>query len=128
MINSYEIKDISSLWTDEAKFNYYLKVEVAHLATLAQDQLIDQTVVEKAAKARVNPERILEIEKTTNHDVIAFCTSITEQLTPSEGRYFHFGLTSSDIIDTAHALIIKDSMKIIENDLQALKKTLREKA
>ena len=128
MINRYEIKEISSLWTDEAKFNYYLRVEVAHLETLALDGVVDQGIVKKISQATVNPERILEIEKTTNHDVIAFCTSITEQLSPAEGRYFHFGLTSSDIIDTAHALIIKDSMKIIENDLQELKKTLREKA
>jgi adenylosuccinate lyase len=128
MINRYEIKEISTLWSDEAKFSYYLKVEVAHLMTLAEEGILPQAIVEKISKTIINPERILEIEKTTNHDVIAFCTSITEQLTPVEARYFHFGLTSSDIIDTAHALIIKDSMKIIEKDLQELKKSLREKA
>lgn len=128
MINRYEVKEISNLWSDTAKFNYYLKVELAHLDTLAEEGLLEKDIVQKISKAKINPERILEIEKITNHDVIAFCTSITEQFSPLEGRYFHFGITSSDIIDTAHALIIKDSMKIIENDLKELKKALRLKA
>lgn len=128
MISRYEVKDISSLWTDEEKFKYYLQVEIAHLRTLEEDGIIEKCTADKIAKAKINPERIKEIEKVTNHDVIAFCTSITEQFSPEEGRFFHFGITSSDVIDTAHSLIIRDNMNVILKDLEALKTTLREKA
>lgn len=128
MISRYEVKDISSLWTDEEKFKYYLKVEIAHLQTLEEDGLVTKGTAEKLAKAKINPDRINEIEKVTNHDVIAFCTSVTEQFSPELGRFFHFGITSSDVIDTAHALLIRDNMNVIMKDLEALKTTLRQKA
>jgi adenylosuccinate lyase len=128
MINRYDIADISKLWTDESRFHYYLKVEIAYLHTLEVMGMIKPGTAEKLAGAKINPERISEIEKVTNHDVIAFCTSITEQFSPEDGRYFHFGITSSDVIDTAHALLIKDSMNVILKDLHQLKKTLRKKA
>lgn len=128
MISRYEIKDISSLWNEEEKFKYYQKVELAHLETLEEDEIVAPGTVKKLAKAKINPDRISEIEKVTGHDVIAFCTSITEQFPSEVGRYFHFGVTSSDIIDTAHALMIKDSMKVIEKDLLTLKTVLRKRA
>lgn len=128
MISRYEVSDISSLWTEEGKFKYYLQVEIAHLRTLEEEGLVPKGTADKLEKAKINPERISEIEKTTNHDVIAFCTSVTEQFPAEDGRFFHFGITSSDVIDTAHALLIKDSMKVIEKDLEALKVSLRKQA
>jgi adenylosuccinate lyase len=128
MISRYDVKDISSLWTDEGRFKYYLQVEIAHLKTLEEDGLVLKGTAEKLEKAKINPERISEIEKVTNHDVIAFCTSVTEQFAPEEGRFFHFGITSSDVIDTAHALLIRDSMQIVLKDLEDLKVALRTKA
>jgi adenylosuccinate lyase len=128
MIGRYEVKEIAQLWTDEAKFQKYLKVEIAHLRTLASAGFLTSETVDKIAKAKIDTSRILEIEKVTNHDVIAFCSSITEQFSPEDGRLFHFGITSSDIIDTAHALLIKESMAIIEKDLIALNQSLLHKA
>lgn len=128
MIPRYEIPEISSLWSEEGKFTYYLQVEIAHLKTLEEEGLVEKGLADKMAKAKVNPARIGEIEKVTNHDVIAFCTSITEQFPAELGRYFHFGITSSDIIDTAHALLIKKSMEIIQKDLETLKAALRKRA
>ncbi len=128
MINRYDIEDISKLWTDHSKFNYYMRVEIAHLRTLEEANYVHKGTADKLLKAKINPERIHEIEKVTNHDVIAFCTSITEQFAPEDGRFFHFGITSSDVIDTAHALLIKDSMRVIEKDLAQLKSVLRNKA
>jgi adenylosuccinate lyase len=128
MINRYEIKDISHLWEESSKFKYYMQVEIAHLRTLEEASIVPKGTADKLVNAKINPERIDEIEKATNHDVIAFCTSITEQYAPEDGRFFHFGITSSDVIDTAHALLIKDSMKVIEQDLTALKTVLRNKA
>lgn len=128
MISRYEVKDISSLWTEEGKFKYYLQVELAHLRTLEEEGLVPKGTTDQFSSAKINPERISEIEKVTNHDVIAFCTSITEQFPVELGRFFHFGITSSDIIDTAHALLIKDSMAVVEKDLLALKASLRNRA
>lgn len=128
MISRYDVQDISSLWTDEGRFKYYLQVELAHLRTLEEDGLVAKGTADKLEKAKINPARIAEIEKVTNHDVIAFCTSVTEQFPAEDGRYFHFGITSSDVIDTAHALLIRDSMKVVLKDLETLKTTLRKKA
>jgi adenylosuccinate lyase len=128
MINRYDIADISSLWTDESRFNYYLQVELAHMRTLEEDQLVPRGTADKMQEAKINPVRIAEIEKVTNHDVIAFCTSITEQYPVEYGRFFHFGITSSDVIDTAHALLIRDSMTVIEKDLDLLMSALQVKA
>jgi adenylosuccinate lyase len=128
MISRYEVQEISNLWNESEKFRYYLAVEIAHLETLEEDCLVAKGTAAKLRNARIDPSRISEIEKVTNHDVIAFCTSITEQFSPADGRFFHFGITSSDVIDTAHALLLKDSMAIVEKDLEALKLSLRKRA
>ncbi len=128
MISRYDIQDVSRLWTEEGKFKYYLTVELAHLETLEEDGLVPRGTAKKLSRATINPTRIEEIERVTNHDVIAFCTSVTEQFPPEDGRFFHFGITSSDVIDTAHALLIKDSMKLVEADLRALAAALRVRA
>jgi adenylosuccinate lyase len=128
MIDRYEIPEISSLWTDEARFKAYLQVEVAHLQTLEEEAVVPKGLAKKFTQAKIDLKRIAEIEKTTNHDVIAFCMSITEQFSPEESRYFHFGLTSSDVIDTATSLLIRDSILVIKSDLEALASALLEQA
>jgi len=128
MINRYDVADISSLWTDHSRFKYYLDVELAHLQTLEETGLVPVGLANKMKDAKINPERISEIEKTTGHDVIAFCTSVTEQYPAEFARFFHFGVTSSDVIDTAHALLIKDSMSVIEKDMQQLSQSLKARA
>lgn len=127
MINRYDVKDISDLWTDESRFRYYLKVELAHLRTLEESGIVPKGTAAKMENAKISPDRITEIEKVTNHDVIAFCTSVTEQYPAEDGRFFHFGITSSDVIDTAHALLMKDSMAVIEKDLRGLEEALKNK-
>src|SRR5690606_30350113 len=107
MINRYDIPEISKLWSEESRFSYYLQVELAHLRSLEEAGIAKSGTVDKFEKAQVNPVRIAEVEKTTNLDVIAFCSSIPEQFSAEEGRFCHFGLTSSDVIDTAHALLMK---------------------
>lgn len=124
MIPRYEQKDMSALWTDEAKFKAFLRVELALLETLEANNIAPKGVSQGiSAKARIRPERVSEIEATTHHDVIAFCTSITEELDPSEAKWFHFGCTSSDIIDTALSLQLKDAIELI---LPAFKKVLHQ--
>lgn len=128
MIERYEKTEISKLWTDEFKFQKFLDVEVALLETLEEVGMISEKVSSKARNTKVDPERIKEIEKETRHDVIAFCTSITEQLTTNEGKFFHFGVTSSDIIDTSLTLQIKASLDVIIPRLEVLTKSLELRA
>ncbi len=128
MINRYEVFEISKIWSEASRFEYYLEVEIAHLRSLEETGLVPKGTAEKLRSAKINPERIAEIEKTTGHDVIAFCTSVTEQFAPEEGRFFHFGITSSDVIDTAHSLLFRDSMTIIEKDIEALSAALKKQA
>lgn len=113
MISRYDKEEISRIWSDQNKFETYLKVELAILKSLEGDLVPKGTSEEIKSKAKINPERIDEIEKITKHDIISFCTSITENVDPKVGKYFHFGVTSSDIIDTSLTLQIKESLEVI---------------
>jgi adenylosuccinate lyase len=120
MIPRYEAKDISAIWSDEARFAKLLTVERALLLALESKGRVPKGTTEAFKNVKIRPERIREIEETTRHDVIAFCTSITEQVDPEAARYFHFGVTSSDILDTALSLQLRESLAIIEGDLKKL--------
>jgi adenylosuccinate lyase len=127
MIDRYEVKDISCLWSEQYRFEMFYQVELALLRVLEKRGIIPQGVSEKFKGLQINPQRIKEIEKVTRHDVIAFCTSITEQLNPEVARFFHYGVTSSDILDTALSLQMRASIEIICKDLRHLIKSLEEK-
>lgn len=118
MIERYDIPEISSIWNLENKFKSYLEVELALYE--AQGHNPEQI----RGKVKINVERIKELEQITQHDVIAFCTSITEQLPTEVGRWLHFGATSSDIIDTATTLQMKSSLEIVLRDLSKFLHTL----
>ena len=128
MIPRYDKKEISSLWTEHAKFETYLDVELAILKSLEGDKVPEGTADKIREKAVINVDRVNEIEAQTRHDVIAFCTSITENLDPEFGKYFHFGVTSSDIIDSALTLQIKKSMEVVMPAYERLLKELKERA
>ena len=113
MIPRYDKPIISQIWTEQYRFETYLKVELAIIEAQENAQIPAGTAKKIKEKVSINPKRIKEIEKQTHHDVIAFCTSLTEQLPPQLGRYFHFGVTSSDIIDSALNLQIKESLQHI---------------
>lgn len=128
MIPRYEKKEISELWSEEAKFSTYLEVELAILRALEGD-IVPKGVADKIqAKAKISPKRIAEIEQVTRHDIIAFCTSITENLNAETGRFFHFGVTSSDIIDSALTLQIKRSLERIQPEFKKLLHALFKRA
>lgn len=128
MIERYDAPEISDIWKDYNKFKTYLEVELALLKALEGKRIpkgISDTII---SKAKIDPDKIKEIEATTKHDVIAFCTSITENLPQEIGKYFHFGCTSSDIIDTATTLQIKKSVGLIIKQLNKLLDNLSRKA
>lgn len=113
MIERYNEKEMSDCWNLENKFQQFLKVELALLESLEEHKVIPTGVAQATAKAKIDVKRIDEIETQVKHDVIAFTTSISEQLPKDLSKYFHFGATSSDIIDTALSLTLKDSLKVI---------------
>ncbi len=126
MIPRYEVKDISSLWSDQTRFETFLKVELALMKALEKKHKIPVGTNLAFEGVQVNPARIQEIEEITRHDVIAFCSSITEQVDSRVARFFHFGVTSSDILDTALNLQIKSSVQLIIQEMHHLLKTLEE--
>ena len=128
MIPRYTRKEIAEIWSEENKFKKYLEVEIAVLEGWANLGVIPFDVVEKIRKkAKIDIERINEIEKITNHDVIAFVEQISESV-GKEGRFIHLGLTSSDIIDTSFALILREAGNIILDDIKKLIEILKNKA
>lgn len=121
MIERYSREEIKRIWDLDVKFDYYLKVELAVCQAYARLGHIPMEAVRQIKeKANFTVERINEIELEVRHDVIAFLTAVNESVGAKNAQYIHMGLTSSDVIDTAFALQIKDSSKIILEDLQEL--------
>lgn len=129
MIERYSREEIKKIWDLEAKFNYYLKVELAVCQAYARLGIIPMDAVRQIKeKASFTIERIDEIEREVRHDVIAFLTAVNESVGAELAKYIHMGLTSSDVIDTAFALQIKDSSKIILKELTELITVVKERA
>lgn len=125
MIERYSRKEMAKIWELNSKFDYYLQVELAVCDAYAQLGTIPtEAAKEIRKKATFSVERIDEIEREVRHDVIAFLTCVNESL-GDLGRYVHVGLTSSDVIDTAFALQIQDSGKLILEDLEKTIATLK---
>lgn len=128
MIDRYSREEMKNIWTTESKFNYYLKVEIAVCEAYAElGEIPKEDVLIIKQRAKFDVKRIDEIEREVRHDVIAFLTNVNESL-GDLGRYMHVGLTSSDVIDTAFALQIKDSGKIILHDLNDTINSIKELA
>ncbi|MBR1425227.1 adenylosuccinate lyase [bacterium] len=125
MIDRYSRKEMTDIWTLESKFDYYLQVELAVCDAYAQLGTIPKNAAQEIRKnAKFSVERIDQIEQEVKHDVIAFLTCVNENL-GELGRYVHVGMTSSDVIDTAFALQIQDSGKIIITDFDKVICTLK---
>ncbi|MDO4988407.1 MAG: adenylosuccinate lyase [Synergistes sp.] len=120
MIPRYETPEIKKIWTDESRFRRWLDVEIAaSQAWNEAGEVPDDDFRNIKEKAGFSVERIHEIEEITQHDVIAFVSSVAETIGTS-GRFVHFGLTSSDVIDTASSLMIGDSLDIVIGELKKL--------
>lgn len=128
MIERYSREEMKKIWNLEQKFGYYLQVELAVCDAYNKTGVIpDEALKEIKEKATFSVSRIDEIEREVNHDVIAFLTNVNENV-GENSRFIHMGMTSSDVIDTAFALQIKEASKIIEKDLDTVINTLRQKA
>jgi len=128
MISRYTLPEMGAIWTEENKFQKWLDVEIAVCEVHAEMGVIPREAVEKIRRtAAFSVDRIKEIERTTRHDVIAFTTALAENVGP-ESRYIHYGLTSSDVVDTANALLLVDASRLILEDLDRLGQVLRRRA
>jgi adenylosuccinate lyase len=128
MISRYTDPEMAGVWTDQNRFEKWLDVEISVSEVLAE---LGEIPTEAALKIRKNAsfslERIYEVEKETHHDVVAFTTAVAETLGP-ESRFVHLGLTSTDVVDTAQALQLRQACGLIEGVLNDLLGTLRQKA
>ena len=128
MIERYTPQDIAGIFSEESKFKRFLKIEVLVSEALAKLKIIPQSAYrEIRQKAKISVDKIKKIEEKTHHDVVSFILNLSESLGKSS-RYIHFGLTSSDLLDTTLAWQIKDCLEIILKDLEALIREVKKKA
>jgi adenylosuccinate lyase len=129
LIERYTLPEIGAIWTEEAKFRSWLEVEVAVCRARARlGEIPAEEVEELAEKADFTVERIHEIEAETSHDVIAFVSTVAEAVNSAVARHFHFGLTSSDVLDTAGALQLSKALGLIQAEAKGLTLQLCEMA
>ncbi len=128
MVERYAREEMKKKWTLEAKYQAWLDVELAVVKAWNKLGLIPDEDAKKIIKnAKFDIQRIDEIEKETKHDLIAFTTSVAESL-GEESRWFHYGMTSSDTIDTAMALQMRDSLKLIIEDVKMVMESIKKRA
>ncbi len=128
MISRYTHPDMGRIWSDERRFETWLQVEIAAAEAMAEAGIIPQDAARDIReKSKFDVARINEIEETTQHDVIAFTTAVAEHVGPA-ARWLHFGLTSSDVVDTAQALQMRQACELILSDVAALLDAVRSRA
>ena len=128
MIERYPRKELKNIWSEENKFKIWLDIEIAAAEAMEKYNIIPKGVAKKVkSKARINVARILKIEDSVKHDVIAFLTSITEKV-GKEARFLHKGMTSSDVLDTCFNLQLKQSGEILLDDIKILLASVRKLA
>jgi len=128
MIERYTLPEMGAIWTLKNKFQKWLDVEIAVCEVHAEDGIIPADALEQIkSKAAFTVERVNEIEKTTDHDVIAFTTNLAENIGDA-ARFVHYGLTSSDVVDTANALLLKEACDVLLPKIDALLEVLKRRA
>ena len=128
MIERYSLPEMSEIWSEDNKFAQWLRIEILVCEAWSRLGLVPQKDLEAIQKkASFDVQRIQEIEKKTHHDVVAFLTSVSESL-GAESRYIHYGMTSSDILDTGLSLHLVQSCDFLLQKLNQLKEIFKEKA
>ena len=128
MIDRYSRKELRNIWADENKYKIWLDIELAAAESMERLNIIPKGVVKKVrSRARINVARILKIEESVKHDVVAFLTPITEKA-GKEARFLHKGMTSSDVLDTCFNLQLKQSGEILLNDIKNLLTSIKKQA
>jgi adenylosuccinate lyase len=128
MIRRYTSPEMGAIWSEQRRYEAWLEVELAAADVMAEAGIVpEEAARELRAKAGFDVARIEEIEQTTQHDVIAFTTAVAERVGPA-ARWLHFGLTSSDVVDTAQALQMRDACDLIVKGIAAAMEAVRRRA
>jgi adenylosuccinate lyase len=128
MITRYTLPEMGSIWSEQNRFQKWLDVEIAVCEVHAEMGTIPKEALEQIkARAKFSVERINEIEKTTDHDLIAFTTNLAEHIGDA-ARFVHYGLTSSDVVDTANALQLREACDLLLKKIEALMEVLKRRA
>lgn len=127
MIERYSRPEMAWVWSEKNKFDKWLQVELAVCEAWAEIGVVPKEEIPKIKKATLNIDRMKEILKVTRHDMTAFLKAVSESL-GEEARFIHLGLTSSDIMDTALSIQMREASEILERDLEGLKEAFRQKA
>ena len=128
MINRYSRPVMAKIWTDQNKFESYLKVEILACEAFSKVGVVPESDLEKIKKnASFDLKRIYEIEEVTRHDVVAFTRAVSETL-GEEKKWIHYGLTSTDVVDTANGYLLKQANEILRDDLVRFMEVLKKKA
>ena len=128
MLARYSRPEMAKIWTDESKYGAWLRVEIAVTNAWAKLGVVPQEDAEKIAKnASFTAERVAEMEEVTHHDVVAFTRTVSESL-GEEKKWVHYGLTSTDVVDTAQGYLLKQANQILRQDLEELKETIKQMA
>ncbi len=133
MIPRYTRREMGAVWSDRNKFQQWLEVELAATETLAEQGVVpSQDAVLLRKHASFDVPRIFEIEEQTRHDVIAFTTAVAEKMAAAghagASRWFHYGMTSNDVVDTAQALQLVQASRILDSGLRKLREVLKRRA
>src|SRR6266567_6288065 len=128
MISRYTLPEMGALWSEQTKFQKWLDVEIAVCEVHAEMGAIPRDALEQIkSRAMFSVERINEIEKMTDHDVIAFTTNLAESIGDA-ARFVHYGLTSSDVVDTANALLLREACDLLLKKIDGLREALKRRA
>jgi adenylosuccinate lyase len=126
MIDRYALPELREIFSEQRKLELWLRIELLAVEALNREGIVPDADWERirSSVTSVDPERVREIERESQHDVIAFIRSVTERL-GAEGRWLHYGLTSSDLLDTATAVQLRDATGIVERELRRLLEIVR---
>src|SRR5215510_2835496 len=128
MIERYSRPEMLALWSDKHRYETWLRVELAACEAMEDADRVPRGTAEAVrGKAKLDPARILEIEKTTQHDVIAFLTQV-EETAGEPARWLHLGMTSSDVLDSSLAMLLVEAVDLIDAELARLLAVLERRA
>src|SRR5213083_1520000 len=129
MIQRYSRPQMREIWSEQRKLEIWLRIELLAAEALAQQGLVPKKdLAQMKARAAFSIDRCKELERVLNHDVIAFTTNVAENIGAPASRWLHFGLTSSDVIDTAFAVQMVHSADILIADVKELRQAISTKA
>ncbi len=128
MISRYSRKRMKDIWSEKSKFDIFLEIEILNAEALNHSGIVsDEELALIRANAKYSLKRIKQIEKNTRHDVIAFTRAVSEHL-GEEKRFIHYGLTSTDVVDTANGVLLKKANEVIKKDILSFLKVLKKQA